>query len=372
MLTPANLPMKPTRATYARLLAQIIVGLGISAGPAFVAGPVHGQSCDRCAGLKSPKCGCEAEKRPGPEQWYRKCVPRLSLGEQLLSHFDKMGDRLEAKAKTASSGQYDQAVRSRYNSSQTCGCNATQSPSCGCEFNSIQPSNASSPFRFSPLETGTDRPFPDDPNRFATDSICDKHIIAPGHTDPLSRTPNTPATDPTAQNLPVERVPVEPLKVTPELTDLSDPPPAWAPDSKPPQKTNPITPSESKLPDVLMDPFKDDASFRGTRQKMEGILLTSDRQLSTKVLRLAPSDQVAEEESTPIKPQKPSRHSPLKLNGPNLQFEATESASSNSSQVVPSNFNEASMGKAIVRKEMKKRPSEEIPLVPRVRVPTKR
>ena len=311
MLSPANLSMKPTRAAYARMLAQIIIGLGISTGDAFVARPAHGQSCDRCAGLKSPKCGCEAEKKLGPEQWFCKCVPRLSLGEQLLCHFDKVGDRLEAKAKASNSGQCDQAAKSRYNSGQSCGCNSTQGPSCGCEFNSIQPSNASSPFRFSPLQTGTDRSFPGEPNRFATGSICDKHIIAPGHTDPLSKPPNAPATDPTVHNVPVERVPVEQPKVTPELTDLSDPPPAWAPDSKPPQKTNPINPSESKLPDVLVDPFKDDASFKGTRQRMEGILLTSDRQLSTKVLRLAPSDRVAEEESTPIKPKKPSRLSPL-------------------------------------------------------------
>ena len=273
MPAPSNLFKKPTRASYARMLAHITIGLGISTGAALVADPAHGQSCDRCAGLKSPTCGCEFENRPGPKHANCKCVPKPSLGEQLLSHFDKVGDRIEAKAKNRCNGLCDQATRSRYDLCPTCGCES---------------------------------------------------------------------------------------------------PPAWAPDSKPPQKTNLITPAESKLPDVLVDPFKDDASFRGTRQKMERILLTSDRQILTKDPRNATSDRRAEKESIPFMSEKPSRLSPIKLSGPNLQFEATESASSNGSQVVPSNFFEESMGKVILRKETPKRYSDEMPLVPRMRVPTKR
>lgn len=366
MPAPANLSMKPTRASFARMLAHITMGLAISTGAAFVAGPAHSQSCDRCAGLKPPTCGCEYENRIGPKQWYCKCVPKPSLGEQLLSHFDKVGDRIEAKAKKHGNGHCDHAARSRYNLCPTCGCESPQDPSCGCEFNSVQSSRAVAPFQYSPSQNTMARPFPSDPNRFAIGSIGDKHIDTPVHSDQFVKTPVAPAPDPTMQ-----RIPFEQRTNKPELTDLSDPPPAWAPDSKPPQETNPITPEESTLPDVLVDPFKDDASFRGTRQKMEGILLTSNRPLSAKDLRFAPSNRVAEEESTPIKPKKPSRLSPSKRSGPNLQFEATESASSDGSQVVPSNFFEESKGRVIVRKEMPKRYSDEMPLVPRMRVPTK-
>ena len=319
MPAPSNLSKKPTRASYARMLAHITIGLGISTGAALVADPAHGQSCDRCAGLKSPTCGCEFENRHGPKQANGKCVPKPSLGEQLLSHFDKVGDRIEAKAKNRCNGLCDQATRSRYDLCPTCGCESPQGPSCGCEFSSVQPSRAS------------------------------------------------PVPDPTMQSISSEQ-----RKSKPKLTDLSDPPPAWTPDSKPPQETNLITPPESELPDVLVDPFKDDASFRGTRQKMERILLTSDRQISTKDHRFAPSDRRAEKESIPFMSKKPSRLSPIKLSETNLQFEATESASSNGSEVVPSNFFEESTGKVILRKEMPKRYSDEIPLVPRIRVPTKR
>ena len=333
MPAPANHSKKPTRASYARMLAHITIGLGISTGAAFVSGSTHGQSCDRCAGLKSQSCGCESESRAGPKQSYCKCIAKPSLGEQLLSHFDKVGDRIEARANPPrNGGQCDQDARSRYNHSPTCGCESPQGP-----------------------------------NRSAIGSIGDKQINTPVHNDPLVKTPDAPVLDPTMQRFLIEK-----RKSTPELNSLSDPPPAWDPYLKPPQKTNPKTPAESKLPDVLVDPFKDDVSFRGTRQEMEGILLTSDRQLSTNQQRFAHSDRVADQESTPIRPKKPSRLSPIKLGGPNLQFEATESASSHGSQVVPSNFTKESLGKAIVRKEMPKRYSDDMPLVPRIRVPTKR
>ena len=354
------------------MLAHITIGLGISTGAAFVASPAYGQACDRCVGLKSPTCGCESETGPGPKQSYCKCVPKPSLGEQLLSHFDKVGDRIEARAKTPCNGQCDQVARGRYNLCPTCGCESPQGPSCGCEFNTIQPSRVAAPFQYSHSKTVTARPFPGDPSRSAIGSIGDKQINKPVHNDQLVNTPVPPAPNSTIPLIPIERIPVEQRRSTPVLTDLSDPPPAWAPDPMPLKETNPMTPTESKLPDVLVDPFKDDVSFRGTRQRMEGILLTSDRQVSTKDLRLIPSDRVTEEESIPIKPKKPSRLSPVKPIGPNLQFEATESASSNGSQIVPSNFVEESMGRVIVRKEMPKRYSDEMPQVPRMRVPTKR
>ncbi len=353
MPAPANLSKKPTRASFARMLAHITIGLGISTGAAIVAGPAHSQSCDRCASLKSPTCDCEYENRTEQKQWYCRCVPKPSLGEQLLSHFDKVGDRIEAKAKKPCNGQCDQAARRHYNLFPTCGCESPQGPSCGCEY--------------SPSQNAIVRPFSSDPNRFAIGSIGDKHINTPLHIDPIAKTPVATAPEPTLKSIPFEQ-----KKATPELTNLSDPPPAWVPDSKPLKDTEPITPAESTLPDVLVDPFKDDASFRGTRQKMEGILLTSNPQPSTQDLGFGPSNRVVGEESSPIKPEKPSRLTPSKISGANLQFEATESASSNGSQVVPSNFFEESKGRFIVRKEMPKRYSDEMPLVPRMRVPTKR
>ena len=368
MPAPVNFLHKPTKHSFARMLAQMTIGLGITAGSALVAGPVYSQSCDRCAGLKQPNCGCETENhsRSTTKQCSCKCLPKPSLGEQLLSHFDRVGDRIEAKARTFSKCQCDQVANSRYNPGPTCGCESPQGPSCGCETCSAQSLWGTIPHQNSPLKTATPSPLHVDPNRSANGLIGDKNLNTP---PPLNNN-NTAIKPPLAQppEPTLERIPFEQRKLTPDNRTQSDPPPAWAPKPKVPQKS----PPESMLPDVLVDPFKDDASFRGTRQKMEGVLLTSDRRAQPNGLRLAPPDQGKDAQAIPIQIERPTRLTPKQRKATSVQLDAADSTPTESSQVVSSSYVEVAPVRFVVRKKLSKDDPTGMPQVPRIKVPSKR
>jgi len=216
------------------------------------------------------------------------------------------------------------------------------------------------------LETTTPSPLHVDPNRSANGSIGDKQLYAPptlNNNNSAVKPPHAPPPEPT-----LERIPFEQRKLTPDNKTQSDPPPAWAPKPKVPQKSQP----ESMLPDVLVDPFKDDASFRGTRQKMEGVLLTSDRRAQPNGLRLAPPDQGKDAQEIPIQIERPIRLTPKQRNSPNSQIDAADSAPTESSQVVSSGYVEMAPVKVVVRKETFNDELSGMPHVPRIRVPSKR
>jgi len=162
----------------------------------------------------------------------------------------------------------------------------------------------------------------------------------------------TPAElNPTKQSIPKN------LKPTPV-----DPPPALVPKPNPP-KTNSVPtvePNMPNMPDVLVDPFKDDASFRGTRQKMEGILLTGGRRVS---------NDSPKNKSLDLKPSQ--RQSPLPAAASNLQFEASGASSESHSQVVSSSYLEVLPVK-VVRREFTIEEPSNMPQVPKIRVPQRR
>ncbi len=389
MLAPSKTTQKPFRASFARVLAHLTIGFGISTGAAMLAGPALSQTCDRCAGLNAPSCGCELARtsRPGPKPCSCTCVPKPSLGEMLLSRLDQMGDRIEAKTKKQCDGRCDQAPMRFTDRGPTCGCESPQNPSCGCESNQMPSIHA--PFQYSSPQASSGPALPGDPNRFAVGSIGDKRLSnssahpstipakkkmdpnsfgmpqdltdnAPDPVSTVQRIPFEPRT-PTHNRIPAVEAGIAPQSVPNSLKSVpSDQPPIWAP------KTPMKPPAESglKLPDVLVDPFKDDARIRGTRQKMEGVLLTSDRQQSTNTLRLAPPDQT--EEGTPAK------LTPTQRNSNGLQFEATDSASSEDSRVVPSSFVEPASVKVALRKVPSENIPNDMPQVPKIRVPQKR
>lgn len=392
MLAPTHTTQKPIRACFARMLAQWTLGMGISTGTVMVAEPAYSQTCDRCAGLNAPSCGCELARssKPGPKPCSYSCVPKPSLGEMLLSRLDKMGDRIEAKSKQHRDGPCDNASMSCSDRGPTCGCESLQNPSCGCESN--QRPSFSKPFQYASPRVSSAPPLPGDPNRFAVGSIGDKRLnnssihpthpttiparkkmdpdtsgipqdlsaIAPDPVPTLQQIPFEPRT-PTHNRIPaVETIP-DPQAIPNSLKAIpTDPPPIWIPNTqrKPPAESN------QKLPDVLVDPFKDDARIRGTRQKMEGVLLTSDRQQSTNALRLAPPDQA--EKETPV------RLTPNQRNSNGLQFEATDSATSEDSRVVPSSFADLAPVKVAHRKDPSKSIPNDMPQVSKIRVPQKR
>ncbi|HUP81579.1 MAG TPA: hypothetical protein VM260_23715 [Pirellula sp.] len=368
MPAPVNFLHKPTKHSVARMLAQMTIGLGITAGAALVAGPVYSQSCDRCAGLKQPNCGCETENhsRSTTKQCGCKCLPKPSLGEQLLSHFDRVGDQIEAKARTFSKCQCDQVANTRHNPGPTCGCESSQGPSCGCETCSAQSLWGTVPSHNSPVQVATPSPLHVDPNRSVNGAIGDKQL----NTTPSLNNNNSALKPQLTQppEPPLDRIPFGQWKLTPDNKTQSDPPPAWAPKAKVPQKSSP----ESKLPDVLVDPFKDDASLRGTRQRMEGILLTSDRRAQYSGLKLAPPDQGKDAQAIPIQIERPTRLTPKQRNETSVQLEAADSAPTESSQVVSSGYEEMAPVKATVRKETSNDELTGMPHVPRIRVPARR
>lgn len=399
MLAPTNTNRKPKRASFARVLAHLTIGLGISTGAGLFAVPGYSQSCDRCAGLSSPSCGCELARssRPGPKPCSCNCVTKPSLGEMLLSRLDKMGDRIEAKSKQHREGQCDHAAMSCSDRSPTCGCESPQDPSCGCESNQML--SNSMPFQNATPRANSAPPLPGDPSRFAVGSIGDKRQNSPSapqtsiptkrktdpnsfgnlsedtipvSTDPLPIVKRTPfeQRNATHNRIPaVETIP-EPQAIPNSLKAIpSDPPPIWLPN---PQRKSPAE-SNQKLPDVLVDPFKDDARIRGTRQKMEGVLLTSDRQHSTNAVRLAPPNPSEEDVGgLPADNGTPARLTPNQRNSESLQFEAADSSSSEGSQVVPSSYIVAVPVKVALRKEPSKAYPNDMPQVSKIKVPQKR
>ena len=386
MPAQTNLRQKTKSAYVARMLAHLTIGLGVSTGAAMLAGPALSQSCDRCSGVNSPSCGCETAnpKTVEPKTCGCKCTPTTSLGEKILSHFDRVGDRMEAKAAKSHKDQCDQNPRGRLGLNPTFGCESPIGPTCGCE----------SPR--GPLPPIVSR-FQGDSSHFAYGSIGDKQLkptpttqvsppkeirANPGPQKPLVTTPVTPLSpEPSVQRVPFEqksaansinRIPANEIGPTvPSNANTlkpvhSDPPPSWNANTKLSPTASPASPA-SKTPDVLVDPFKDDVSFRGTRDKMEGILLTSDRQVADNLLRLAPNEPEAPSRLTPSQ-----RHTPKQPDVSGLQFEAASTDAIQSSQVVPSSFFQLLPVKADVRKEAPKENANEIPRVSKMRVPSKR
>jgi len=317
------------------------------------------------------------------------------LGEKILSHFDRVGDRMEAKAAKSRKAQCDQNQRSRFGlnptfecespNGPTCGCETPRGPSCGCESCAASPSFARTPFQQSPLPPIVSQ-FQGISGHFSNGSIGDQQLkptpstqVSPtkeiranlGPQKPLVTTPVTPISPkPSVQRIPFEqkraanttnRIPAD--EASPSVPSFpntlkpvpTDPPPTWNANTKLPPTASPASPT-SKTPDVLVDPFKDDVSFRGTRDKMEGILLTRNRQVAKNALRLAPTELEAPSRLTPSQ-----RHAPKQPDVSGLQFEAASTDTIQSPQVVPSNY-------FVMLKEN----ANEIPRVSKMRVPSKR
>ena len=406
MPSQANPRQKTKRASLGRMLAQLTIGLGVCTGAALLAAPGFSQTCDRCAGISSPNCGCETAiaKPAGPKIHGCKCAPKPSLGEKILSHFEQVGDRLEAKAAKSVKAKCDPKPGSHSEPTcgcespvgPTCGCESPQGPSCGCETCTTSKSMVRMPFQKSQLPPIVSQ-FKGDSGRFAAGSIGDKQLKETPSTPtspakvpsskpipqkPLVSAPAAPTVPaPSVQRVPFEQKPVStpanriPADETNQAVQTMPNTLKPVPSDRLPTRTaspnqtpaaNPAAPA-AKAPDVLVDPFKDDLSSRGTRDKMEVILLTSDRQVADNALRLVPAESEAPSRLTPK--QRGTSTAP-EFNG--LQFEAAESDSVQGSQVVPSNYVELLPVKLDVRKEASNGNANGSPQVSKMRVPTKR
>ncbi len=402
---------KPRRATFVRMLAHITFGFGVSTGATLIAPSAFGQSCDKCAGLSAPSCGCELPscKQAGPKPCI--CVRKPSVGELILGHLDRVGDQIEARAKKSGKGatcgcESTKGPNRGCESAQgpTCGCETPQSPSCGCEICSRTDVVLSVPLQLPPIQSALLRPNvgPTVPN--AKGVLVDKQ---------RNTTPPPPGRQPVAKkqdldtsvnsvelsNPKVQRVPFEqrnsppnstnripaveagPNTTTPSIPNVlkpipSDIPPAWTPNALPP-KAKTTVPTDSKLPDVLVDPFKDDLSSRGKNKSL--IQLTSDRQITTNSLRSSQSDHSDADQAESLNIDRPARLTPKqKLSTSqdtttgSLQFEASEASANEGSKVVSSSYLHAIPVPVVVRKDSVQDKLNGAPSVPKMRVPAKR
>ncbi|MFN7877570.1 MAG: hypothetical protein ACK5PB_19795 [Pirellula sp.] len=270
----------------------------------------------------APSCGCESPvARPlqaapikGPI-CYR---PRsLSFAEKFLKQLDRVGDQLEWEAAR--------------NSCSTCSCGAsnvsmTFGPSCGCESAAPIPgaampscgcgpnvptglpntmtrngagTNPSQPFVNNKGGAGqggqlnssvSNGPmFPHKPketqalgkisDQSATPPKIEKPVAAPvpqvngsrteglidqgGQTTEPSSTPTSNTERPSADRLPIlQPTPTEDSKASTDEKQSPALPPA-------------LPQSQDEIPDVLIDPFKDDTSWNGNRNRMNGVQLAS-------------------------------------------------------------------------------------------------
>lgn len=429
----ANPKQKRMRDSLARMVAHLTIGLGMTTAAVISDRLAYGQTCDRCAGLNVPTCGCESASgaASAPNQCSGKCPPKQSFGERLLGHFDKMGDRIEANVRSsriASKCRCGQVALPSVGGAPTCGCEGSQ-PTCGCEFSFADTMGSATQPQYMPSQAPALRLNSGNPSQFGNGAISEgtnssppipramtpapsKSVpspsSAPSPSGPKFSTPPMPTPEPSVQRVPFEqrkpsqepnRIPaVEPaaprqtkpknLKPTP-----MDPPPEYVPKPDLPKKT-PNPSNDPNMPDVLVDPFKDDASFRGSKQKTEGILLTGGRRTANSssknnAILLAPSQrhkdkpmeidapQEMEAKSTfdmPASLTPSQKQAPTPSNDSSLQFEASFPSSGEQSRVVPSSY------LAVVPvKVTRKAPAMNVasdaantPHVSRMRVPQKR
>ena len=406
-----NPQQKPKSASFARMLAHITFGFGITTGATLLVPSAFGQACDKCSGMSAPSCGCELPtcKHSVPKSCT--CVRKPSVGELILGHFDRVGDQIEARSKkrvkgATSSCESPQGPSCGCESAQgpTCGCEAPKSPSCGCEVCSRTDKIQSVPALLPPIQSALLRPNVQPTAPAAKGVLVDKQIdvsLPPPGKQPVARQQNLDTSinsaeisDPKVQRVPFEhrtppsnstnRIPAietGPNTTTPSIPNVlkpvpSDIPPAWTPNALPP-KAKTTAPIDSKLPDVLVDPFKDDLSSKSKNKSL--IQLTSDRQITTNSLRFGPADPSDADRETSLTIERPAKLTPKQKlstshesDSGSLQFEASESASNTGATVVSSSYLHAVPAPVVVRKASTPVHSDGAPTVSKVRVPIKR
>lgn len=305
------------RATFAKKLTRLSLGLSVAAGILSSPFNAFGQTCDQCASQQArrldPGCGCVP------------CIPKPSFAEKFLKRLDELGDSIEARSMQATRLCNSNPIRSN------CVCTPTAAPSCGCEMNSIPPASAS--WQDSSSKSNTAYPFPDDPNKHAIGSLGDKNFIPPKESLPAD------------EQAPFIQVPPNAL---PGL-------------------------EKSSLPDVLVDPFKDDESASRPIRK-RGVSLTSDMQSKTSQA-LVRSKTPRNQDSVVSRSDAPAKLTAEQRAVPSIQFDAVEPVAPPSNEepiVVPSSFWDSRPVVSSPRRNVRSTDQENVPHVPRIQVPLKR
>jgi hypothetical protein len=403
------------RAVFARVIASFAIAIGSCTTISIV------NACDKCgsqATNRGPTCGCETSPNiacDAPKASCKTCGP--SFAEKFLKKLDQAGDRFEASQRQKKAGLCDpcfahtdqlprffHANSTSNNSGPSCGFE----PSCGCESTNVistVPSSTlpypalvpvhpipgslgsvgdqhSSPARVMPMPVPS--PFKEAPQSQrmmepTRDSGLprilepDSSTMTPPLRQPFESRPSTPS-----RRLPADEAPPVPKGLVPSPFK-SFAPESLPPDSNPfgatdllPSRTPAIVPApnvepvvpdfEQSLPDVLVDPFKDDVSARNQGAVHSAIQLSSTRRTPQPSLLLR-SPAKKNERSSPPLIGAPERLTTEQSDGRDAIFAA------NDGQVVPSAYYSAVPVKVSARSIPSPATSESLPTVSRIAVP---
>ena len=357
----ANSTQAPKSATFAKTLTRLYIGLSLAAG--VLCSPLNalGQQCDRCASLQAgtfdPSCGCEPSVPAGNahNRCNVRCVPKPSFAEKFLKHLDELGDRIEARSM--------QSCRqcNRVNARSNCDCTQAPTPTPTRWQNSRSNSEAA-------------HPFPDNPKKHAIGSLGDQHAVPP-----TTETPIAPSTVSPQACVPVEKAPAN---KSIGLKSLPTPPGHLPADEQAPLNPTPSNElpglDESSIPDVLIDPFKDDVSVTRSLRK-RGVSLTSDIQ-SAKSFALVRGKKPLNQDSDITQSDAPAKLTPEQRSVPSIPFEGIQiealepvvTASNEAPAVEPTSFWESRPIVVSPRRDVRSTDQENAPHVRRMQVPQKR
>jgi hypothetical protein len=282
------------RAAFSRVLLGLSVSAGVCIFMSTISACLGAPPCEQCDAKISrpsePSCGCENNIHAQPQATNnacKTCKPACgpSFAEKFLKKLDEAGDRFEASRRKVKSGQCDvcfHQAEARINSHTR----RPAQPSCGCETCSSEPvSIPALPHQtpvHSPVQVRNSTPG-------ASGAIGDQ---LPKALAQEPTTPNPPETKKPIQEPALVRAPFEPRTppaASPTLTQPVAPPV----ENVEPPKLPSASPAVPALPDILVDPFKDDPTAYEDTAQPKSIQLTSARRTHPNALRLR-SPNVAE------------------------------------------------------------------------------
>ena len=346
----------PNRATFAKKLTRVYLGLSLAAG--VLGSPLNalGQQCDRCASLQArtldPSFG-SAPSVPAVHSNNRctgQCVPKPSFAEKFLKRLNELGDSMKARS-TQSCLQCDSIDdRSNFES--------TRAPAPASTFRQNSRSNPKAAYLF-----------PDNPKKHAMGSLCDQHVELP-----TIETPIAPSTVSPQASVPAEEAPGNKSN---GLKSLPTPPMHQPADEQAPFIPTPSNAlpelDKSSIPDVLIDPFKDDVSAARSLRK-RGVSLTSDMQ-SAKFFGLVRGKKPLNQDPVISQSDVPAKLTAEQRSVPSIQFEAMEPVATQSNEaplIAPTSYWDSRPSVISPRRDVRSAGQENAPLVRRMQVPQKR
>ena len=391
---PKALPQTPVkkRADFARILACFAISTGTFLAWNVDSQNLMAQECDRCMAHAAPSCGCEMAGQFAPscgcETPSAVCKPACSpsFAEKFLKKLNEAGDRFEASRNKSRSGVCDKCSKSmtqhrhipRQKNAPSCGCEVCVSGGMPQQDYLIMETRSQS----TPAAVGS---LGDAHSKSPSNLPAKPHVHQEADTTSVPMTTLVPST-PVENN--VSRNPGEtyasPTRLPPPTTlqknlqTSINGPESRIPAREPEPKTNvpnlvpksiPSLPSAPSLPDVLVDPFKDDPSVYNDQHESSPVQLTSGKRLKPSGLKLRTpkSDRALEE-------HKPEPLTPRQRSFPDsASFKSTKvnhgASSVRVSEVVPIAYFESMP----VRVSLKSRANDEsddyAPHVERIAVP---